>query len=274
MKYAIIGNSAAAIGCVEGIRQVDREGEITLIASEPYHTYSRPLISYLLWGKTDTQRMKYRPDSFYADNGVKTLLGRTVTAVDPAARQLTLDDGTQLPYDRLMVATGSSALVPPIPGLDEVKNRFSFMTLDDAKALEAALTPDSRVLIMGAGLIGLKCAEGIADKAGSITVVDLADRVLPSILDKEAAAMVQSHLEARGIRFILGDKAARFTASSSVCSKASSFTSSTAACTASSREFMPMRTLSYLSVPLPWTHRERTMAAVSSSLVNTAPPSP
>ena len=216
MKYAIIGNSAAAIGCVEGIRQVDREGEITLIASEPYHTYSRPLISYLLWGKTDEQRMKYRPDSFYADNGVKTMLGRTVTAVDPAARLLTLDDGTQLPYDRLMVATGSSALVPPIPGLDEVKNRFSFMTLDDAKALEAALTPDSRVLIMGAGLIGLKCAEGIADKAGSITVVDLADRVLPSILDKEAAAMVQSHLEARGIRFILGDKAARFTASSAV----------------------------------------------------------
>ena len=71
MKYVIIGNSAAAVGCIEGIRQIDRESPITLIASEPHHTYSRPLISYLLYGKTDEERMKYRPASFYADNGVE-----------------------------------------------------------------------------------------------------------------------------------------------------------------------------------------------------------
>ena len=64
MKYVIIGNSAAAIGCVEGIRQMDKEGAITIISSEPYHTYSRPLISYLLYGKTDEQKMKYRPDGY------------------------------------------------------------------------------------------------------------------------------------------------------------------------------------------------------------------
>jgi NADPH-dependent 2,4-dienoyl-CoA reductase/sulfur reductase-like enzyme len=84
------------------------------------------------------------------------------------------------------------------------------MTLDDALRLDKALRPDSRVLIMGAGLIGLKCAEGIAARAGSVTVCDLADRVLSSILDAESAAMMQKHLEAHGIRFFLKDSAVRF----------------------------------------------------------------
>lgn len=70
MRYVIIGNSAAAIGCVEGIRQVDQEGPITIISREKYHTYSRPLISYLLAGKTDGERMKYRADDFYEKNGL------------------------------------------------------------------------------------------------------------------------------------------------------------------------------------------------------------
>ena len=163
MKYVIIGNSAAAVGCVEGIRQIDKESPITLIASEPHHTYSRPLISYLLYGHTDEQRMKYRPDSFYADNGVETMLGETVTAIDPKGKTVTLESGKVVSYDKLMVATGSRPFVPPIEGLDKVEKKFSFMTLDDAHALDAALNKDSRVLIMGAGLIGLKCAEGLSD---------------------------------------------------------------------------------------------------------------
>ena len=74
MKYVIIGNSAAAIGAVEGIRQIDAASPIVLISKEPHHTYSRPLISYLLWGKTDERRMKYRPDDFYEVNHVQALL--------------------------------------------------------------------------------------------------------------------------------------------------------------------------------------------------------
>ncbi len=217
MKYLIIGNSAAAIGCVEGIRKVDPDSPITLIASEPHHTYSRPLISYLLCGKTDEQRMKYRPDSFYADHGVEALLGETVTGIDPAQKSVTLAGGRTVSYDKLMIATGSRPFVPPIEGIEQVERKFSFMTLDDAHALDAALTKESRVLIMGAGLIGLKCAEGIADKAGSITVVDMADHILPSILEKEPAALVQKHIETHSnIRFILGDAAARFTARSAI----------------------------------------------------------
>ena len=82
MKYVIIGNSAAAIGAVEGIRQIDAASPIVLISKEPHHTYSRPLISYLLWGKTDERRMKYRPDDFYEVNHVQALLGRAAASID------------------------------------------------------------------------------------------------------------------------------------------------------------------------------------------------
>lgn len=211
MKYVIIGNSAGAIGCVEGIRSIDKEGEIVLISSENHHTYSRPLISYLIYGKTDEQKMKYRPDSFYADNKVNTMLGTVVKTVDSKSKKVVLEDGKEISYDKLLVATGSSPFVPPMQGLDSVKNKFSFMTLDDAHALQSVLSKDKNVLIVGAGLIGLKCAEGICDKVKQITVVDLADRILPSILDETGSEMVKKHIEESGVEFILSDSVAQFT---------------------------------------------------------------
>lgn len=211
-KYAIIGNSAGAVGCVEGIRRVDKQGEIILLSAEPYHTYSRPLISYLLLGKTDEQRMKYRPDDFYAQNGVQALLGADyeVLEIDAAAHKLRLADGSTVVYEKLLAACGSLPFVPPTKGLESVEKCFSFMSLADAEGLAAAISPESRVLVVGAGLIGLKCVEGIAERVKQVTVVDLADRVLSSILNAEAAAIVQDYLEKRGIQFVLGDCVAEF----------------------------------------------------------------
>lgn len=210
MDYVIIGNSAGAVGCIEGIRSVDKAGKITLIASEPYHTYSRPLISYLLEGKTDLERMKYRPDSYYEAMGVQARLGVKASAIQPQEHRVLLETGEEIPYDKLLVATGSVPLVPPMEGLETVEKQFTFLSLDDAKALEAALTPESRVFLVGAGLIGLKCAEGIAHRVKSVEVADLADQVLPSILDKEGAVRVQSYLESQGLTFYLGDTATKF----------------------------------------------------------------
>lgn len=211
MKYVIIGNSAGAIGCIEGICSIDKEGEIVLISNEKHHTYSRPLISYLIYGKTDEQKMKYRPDSFYADNKVNTMLGKTVTSIDKDSKKVTLDDNTSVSYDKLLVATGSSPFIPPMAGIEKVENKFTFMTLDDAKALDSTISKDKNVLIVGAGLIGLKCAEGICKKVNKITVVDLADRILPSILDTEGSEIMQKHIEKSGVEFILGDSVAEFT---------------------------------------------------------------
>ena len=207
-KIVIIGNSAAAVGCVEGVRSVDKNSEIVLIASEKHHTYSRPLISYLLYGKTDEQRMKYRPDSFYSDNMVDTMLGKTAVSVDPKGHTVKLESGEVISYDKLMVATGSSPFVPPMKGLDKVEKKFTFMTLDDAHALDKAISAESRVLVIGAGLIGLKCVEGIADKVKEIAVVDMADRILPSVLDAEGAELVQKSIENHGVKFYLNDSAA------------------------------------------------------------------
>jgi len=203
VRYVIIGNSAAGIGAVEKIRQLDKSGEIIIISSEPHHTYSRPLISYLLQGKTDEQRMKYRDDAFYERNKCTFLAGKTVTRINPDNKYVELDDKKTIPYDKLLVAAGSSAFVPPIEGLDRVKDKFTFMSLDDARKLQASLGKEKKVLILGAGLIGLKCAEGILDKVKEITVVDLAPRILSSILDDEGARIVQDHLERKGMKFIL-----------------------------------------------------------------------
>lgn len=209
-RYVIIGGGIAGINCVEGIRSLDAEGEITLISAEAESNYGRPLISYYLEGRTDRAHMSYRGGDFYDRNRVAALHGVSAEKIDPTAQTVTLSDGRVLPYDALCVAAGSRPFVPPFPGLDTVETKFSFMTLADARGLEAAVTPESRVLIVGAGLIGLKCAEGLRDRAKSITVCDLAPYVLSSILQPDSAAIVERHLARSGIELLLGDSAARF----------------------------------------------------------------
>ena len=207
-EYVIIGNGTAAVGCIEGIRSLDKDGKITVISEENHHVYGRPLISYYLEDKTDLEHINYRPKDFYKVNGCRVIYGKRAVKINK--NSVLLDDNSAVKFDKLCVATGSRPFVPPFSGLDTVKNRFSFMTLDDALALEKVLDKNARVLIIGAGLIGLKCAEGIKEKVGSITVCDLADRVLSSILDSACAAVVQKHLENNGIKFLLGDTAVRF----------------------------------------------------------------
>ena len=162
MKYVIIGNSTAAIGCVEGIRQVDNEGNITLISNEPYHTYSRPLISYLLYGKTDEERMKYRPDSFYKDNDCTLLAGKTVTSIDPKGKNVLLDDGEKIPYDKLLVATGSRPFIPPIEGLDTVTQKFTFMSFGEIHHRRGSGRSDSPVGVGWRGRVHCPKTSGIA----------------------------------------------------------------------------------------------------------------
>jgi len=210
MKYVIIGNSAAGIGAVEGIRHMDKNGEITIITNERHHTYSRPLISYLLLGKVTREGIKYRNDHFYADYNCTLLADTTATGIEAESKNVVLNDGRKIPYDKLLVATGSSPFVPVFDGLDTVIYKYTFMSLDDADRLDAMLSEDKRVLIIGAGLIGLKCAEGILKRVKHITVVDLAPRILSSILDDQGAKLVQDHLESKGLKFKLSTNVKNF----------------------------------------------------------------
>ena len=209
-QYVIIGNGVAATGCVEGIRSADPEGKITVISGENRPVYCRPLISYYLEGKATPEKMNYRSEGFAEKMNCEFFYGKQAVQLRQDDKTVVLDDGTVLPYDEVCIATGSVPFVPPFAGLDTVEKPFSIMTMDDALALDAAVNKDSRVLIVGAGLIGLKCAEGLHGRVASITVCDLADRVLSSILDTRSAAVMQQHLEENGIHLLLGDTVSRF----------------------------------------------------------------
>ena len=203
--YILIGNSTASVAAIEGIRSADPRGSILVVGDEERFVYGRPLISYYLLGATDERRMDYRPRSFYEDNGAELRLGVRAERIDPAAKTVTFADGSAAKYGRLLVATGSRPFDPPMEGIESVPHRFHFMKMADALALEKYLSPAARVLIVGAGLIGLKCYEGIAERAGSVVIVDMADRVLSSVLDAEGATIVQRRLESKGARFYLSD---------------------------------------------------------------------
>ena len=212
-KYVIIGNGISSIGCIEGIRSVDKTGSITVIAKEKHMTYARPLISYYLEGKTTLNKMKYRTKSFYTKNNVEVLYDTEVTKIDKKSKKVNFKSGSKRgsrSFEKLCICTGSTPFVPPFKGLDTVENKHCFMTLDDTLGLEKAIDKNSRVLIIGAGLIGLKCAEGIAERVKSITVCDLADRVLSSILDAVPAKMMQNVLEDAGVKFMLSNSVAEF----------------------------------------------------------------
>lgn len=208
-QYVIIGNGIAATGCIEGIRSIDTKNHIVVVSKESHPVYCRPLISYYLEGKTTLDKIGYRSDDFYKKNGCEVLYDETALQIDYKNKSILLSKNSIIPFSELCVATGSSPFVPSLDGLDSVKNHFSFMTLDDTLALEKAISSESRVLIIGAGLIGLKCAEGLHNRVKNITVCDLADKILSSILDDDTAPMVQKFLEMHGVDFCLSDSVAR-----------------------------------------------------------------
>lgn len=214
MEYVIIGNSAAAIGAVEGIRKIDKINPITIIAAEPYHTYSRPLISYYLAGKVSEEQMYYRPRDYYEKYGVNFCGGVAVSDVNVETKKVLLAGGGEVSYDKLLIATGGKPFIPTLEGLDK-DHVYTFQKWDDVKAVGQVARIGKKAVIIGAGLIGMKAAEALYYAGVDVTVVELANRVLSSILDEKAAGIVQNVMEEHGIKFvlkttvsrILGDKA-------------------------------------------------------------------
>ena len=210
MHYVMIGNSYAALGAVEAIRRVDREGRITVISDEPYHCYGRPLITFWLGGSVGTEHMYYRPADFYEKNGVEPLLGRRVVSLDGQTQRVHLDDGREVTYDRLLIATGGTPVVPPIEGLrPEVKNVHTFTTWDDARALKALSRDKRRAVVIGGGLIGLKASEGLNDAGVDTTIVELGPRVLSLALDEYSGRLAAERLNENGIKTRTGTTAKR-----------------------------------------------------------------
>lgn len=206
-KYVIIGNSVAAIAAVEAIRNVDARGSIAIFSKENRPAYGRPIISYYMQGGMDERALLYRNPTFYEDNSVRLFLNTTVTAIDTAAHTVTAVKSYG--YEKLLIATGAVPAVFPTDGMETVNMR-TFTTVDDALNLAKALKPSTRLLISGGGLIGLKCLEGSYPYTKNITVIDPADRLLSSMLERKDSAIIEKMLRAKGVKIILQDKVARY----------------------------------------------------------------
>ena len=215
MKYLIIGNSAAAVGAVEAIRRNDKGNPITIISDEPHHVYSRPLISYLLAGHTKEDKMYYRDENFYKENNVETVFNKKVTGVDTKKKQVILEDKKKIDYDKLLIATGGTPFVPPIKGKDR-KNVYTFTKWSDAEEIIKISKKVQKVVVIGAGMIGLKAIEGLNAIGIDVTVVELAPEVLSRALDKDASRIVQRKMEEAGVEVITNNEVVEITGKGNV----------------------------------------------------------
>lgn len=202
MKYLIIGASAAGLAAAESIRKTDKDGDITLLTKESYFPYSRPSISYYLKGTVEEKDMYLRKTSFYKEKKIHIVTDTDVTKIDTDKKAVKAGR-KEYPYDKLCLATGSKPFVPPMKNVVGNKNALTFLDLASTKAVKKAAKPDTKAVVIGAGLIGMKAAEGLSKVCASVDVVELAPRVLPSILDEKSAESVKAHLEANGIKFHL-----------------------------------------------------------------------
>jgi len=196
-KYLIIGNSAAGVNAATAIRDNDETGSVKVISCEEFNSYGRPLISYYLSGKVKPENIYYRSEDFYRYRNIELFLNTRAEKIDVAEKEVLISQNRKISYDKLLIATGSIPFIPPIKNLDlnRQKNVFTFLTYGDSIKLKERITKNSKVVVAGAGLIGLKAAEGLFGQVASITIIDLADRVMASVLDKSAAGIIQAHIE-------------------------------------------------------------------------------
>lgn len=203
MRYALIGNSYAAVGAVEAIRSRDRDGEITIFSDEPYRVYARPLISYYLEGRVSSKDMYYRPKEFYEKFNLKLLSGKRVERVDTAKQQLYVDDNSVHDYDKLLVCTGSSPFVPPIKGIG-AKNILGFIKWNDAEEILNLAKQKKKAIVVGGGLIGIKAAEGMIGLGMDVTIVEKGTKIFHFVLDEESGNIVNRRTREAGVKLITG----------------------------------------------------------------------
>jgi NAD(P)H-nitrite reductase large subunit len=208
VKYLIIGNSAGGIGAAEAIREVDKAGAITIISSEPYPAYSRPLISEYLASRCPLEKMLFRSAGFYEENHVQAILGRKVEQLDISQHAVRLENGRTIAWEKLLLATGGLPIVPQIEGIDR-NGVFTFFTLDDAKAIDQYLGwRIGRAVVIGGGLIGISVTEALVKRGVKVTIVEMKERVLNTILDEETSALVAERLKQAGVGVITGSTVA------------------------------------------------------------------
>lgn len=208
--YLIIGNSAAAVGAIEALRKGgDREIRICVISEEDTPPYSKPFIGHLLSGESGLDDLLYRPPSFHKDNSVDFFGGLRAVALDLRSRQVGLDGGELLGFRKLLIATGGSPIVPPIPGLSQSSHTFA--VISDAMEIKEKLDKGgvSSAVVLGGGLIGMAATAALVERNVHVTIIELAPRILSSVLDEESSAIIQEILNEKQVRTIKGHTISR-----------------------------------------------------------------
>ncbi|WP_456438026.1 NAD(P)/FAD-dependent oxidoreductase [Desulfurobacterium sp.] len=205
MKYVIVGNSAAAVGSINGIRKVDKEGEITVITYEKEGCYSKPMIADILVDLPE-EKLIYKDKKFFEQKNVRVLLGTKAIKIDPEKKEVVLDTGIAESYNKLLISTGAKPFVPPIKG-NEKEGVFTFTELSKAKAAKEYITKNGikDVVVIGSGFIGLEVAYFLRKKGINVYVVELLNKVLGKALDNRGSEIVEKIMRDIGINFFFED---------------------------------------------------------------------
>lgn len=198
MKHLIIGTGPAGVVAAETLRRLDRDSQITLVGDEPEPPYSRMAIPYYLIEQIEESGTYLRKrEGHFERNGIEVRAGR-VESIEPGAGRVKLSGGGTLDYDRLLIATGSQPVRPPIPGMDNPKVH-SCWTLADARAIVAGAQPGARVVLMGAGFIGCIILEALASREVALTVVEMENRMVPRMMNDVAGTLIKQWCESKGV---------------------------------------------------------------------------
>ena len=215
MRYMIIGGSAAGISTVEAIRSVDRTSSIELFSNEGTPFYSRVLLSYYVAGAITKEELHFRPLEFFMENRVTAHLGQRVQQVLPDSKNIRMEDGREYPYDKLLIATGSSPKILDIPGKDK-KGVIVMRYIEHAQEIVDRLDGIKTACILGGGLIGLRTGYALSLRGVKVKLVVKSGQVLSQMLDRDAAQMVEGTMREHGIDVRTGRDAVEIAGKESV----------------------------------------------------------
>lgn len=207
-KYLIVGSSHAGLSALDAIRLQDKEGTLTLVSQESCLPYSPTILPYVLSGQALPEKVFLRDQRSLDGLSVAFKPGAKVVGVDGKSRQVTLESGEKIEYEKLLLATGAAPKLPPVQGLDVVPHHV-LRTLEDALALRLKIQKGGTVVVMGAGLIGLHAAENMAKGGMKVFVVEALSQVLPGYFDEEASQMIHRAFTDNGVQILLKEKVSR-----------------------------------------------------------------
>ncbi|MBE5981312.1 MAG: NAD(P)/FAD-dependent oxidoreductase [Paenibacillaceae bacterium] len=205
MTHVIIGAGAAGISAAKTIRKLEPKADIIMVSVDD-QVHSRCMLHKYLSHERDEAALSFVPEDFFDTLGIKWLKNKEAVHIDPIRQTVLLDDGTELNFDRLLIATGAHSVIPPIVNLREAKNVFGLRNLSDARKIRKFAQSADKILVLGSGLVGVDAAYAFLEQKKDVTVLELADRILPKQLDEKAGKAYQKLFEQHGCKFVLGRK--------------------------------------------------------------------